>query len=175
MFSELASTSPTAPTVCSKPAVGGAKGGGVDVFTDRHFHADETAKISAASASSGKPNFFIKPTLLRGSAFGRRLYFSAWRITSAQSVLFGRKDDWLVLFGESFELHVQRLHAQAEQPPGFGLIPSGLPQCGFDQRPLVIVNHNWQINAAGRDHSQRRITDPIGQQMFVNARWRRVD
>src|SRR5262249_2739410 len=90
MFSELASTSPTAPTVCSKPAVGGAKGGGVDVFTDRHFHADETAKISAASASSGKPNFFIKPTLLRGSAFGRRLYFSPWRITSAQSVLFGR-------------------------------------------------------------------------------------
>src|SRR5262249_34373185 len=59
MFSELASTSPTAPTVRSKPAVGGGSGGGVDVYAERHFHDAAAAKINAPSASSGKPNFFI--------------------------------------------------------------------------------------------------------------------
>jgi hypothetical protein len=59
MFSELGSTRPTAPTVCWKAATGGADGGVVAVFTERHFHTDTPPKINATSATSGKPNFFM--------------------------------------------------------------------------------------------------------------------
>src|SRR5215475_700106 len=80
MFSELASTRPTAPTVCTKPAVGGGSGGGVDLYTERHFHADAAAKINATSASSGKPNFFIaspSSLLLRLRLTRRGRHFAA--------------------------------------------------------------------------------------------------
>src|SRR5262245_22202201 len=69
MFSELASTRPTAPTVRSKPVVGGGSGGGVDVYAERHFHADVAAKINATSANSGKPNFFTSISLLSVFSF----------------------------------------------------------------------------------------------------------
>src|SRR5262249_1652206 len=75
MFSELASTRPTAPTVCAKLAVGGGSGGGGEGYAERHFHADATAKINAGSASRGKPKFFIKTTPPPGRAFGRRPFF----------------------------------------------------------------------------------------------------
>ena len=73
------------------------------------------------------------------------------RPASAQSVLFGRMDNWLVQFGKSFELHIQGLHAQSEQPRRPGLAAAALPQRRRDQLALEIVNDLWQVDAVRRN------------------------
>src|SRR5262245_38316894 len=64
MFSVLASTRPTALTVWRNSLVGGAEGGLVDFFIERHFHTRPHEKTKATSASSGRPSFFMPSPLL---------------------------------------------------------------------------------------------------------------
>lgn len=56
-----------------------------------------------------------------------------------------------VPIGVTFKLHIQRLHAQSEQPRRLGLTAAALAQSGSDQVALEIVNDPRQVNAFRRN------------------------
>src|SRR5437588_8981978 len=64
MFSELASTSPTAPTLFSKPAVGGGEGGATVACTGWDRMIAKIANVKMRAAMMGKPYLVMIEVLL---------------------------------------------------------------------------------------------------------------